>query len=107
MEQRQTPLIDRVRRMEEEMFKLIVERRAGGQTVKSFCQLHDLTQGIYYYRQKEYLTKHNLSAIRQSGFMLKNKTVMETTLNNPQLNEQQLDMLRLLKSRCRRNISCR
>ncbi len=70
MEQTQTPLTVRVRRSEEEMFNLIAEHRAGNLTVKAFCELHDLTQGIYYYWQKKYEVKHNLSATGQSGFIL-------------------------------------
>ncbi len=52
------------------MFRLIAEHEAGGQTVRAFCESHNLTQGIYYYWQKKYEAKHNLSATGQSGFTL-------------------------------------
>ncbi len=70
MEQTQTLPAERVRRAEEEMFNLIAEHRAGAQTVKAFCESHDLTPGIYYYWQKKYEAKHSLSATGRSGFTL-------------------------------------
>jgi hypothetical protein len=41
-------------RTKEDMFGLIARHDKSNTTVKEFCQLHGLTQGIFYYWQKKY-----------------------------------------------------
>ena len=36
------------------MFSLIAEHEASTMTVKDFCELYDLSPGMYYYWQKKY-----------------------------------------------------
>ena len=55
-------------RTKEDMFGLIAKHDKSNTTVKEFCQLHDLTQGIFYYWQKKYHTE-NSEPVSQSGFI--------------------------------------
>lgn len=55
-------------RTKEDMFELITKHDKGTITVKEFCQLHGLTQGIFYYWQKKYHTESSES-VGQSGFV--------------------------------------
>lgn len=47
----------------EEMFDLVANCKASGQSVQSFCRLHGLTQGRYYYWQKKYLDQNKDSSV--------------------------------------------
>jgi hypothetical protein len=51
-----------------DMFELIAKHDKGATTVKEFCQLHGLTQGVFYYWQKKYHLE-NSDPDSQSGFV--------------------------------------
>jgi len=55
-------------RTKEDMFGLIARYDKSTTTVKEFCQLQGLTQGIFYYWQKKYHTE-NSEFGSQSGFI--------------------------------------
>lgn len=55
-------------RTKEDMFGLIARHDKSTTTVKEFCQLHGLTQGIFYYWQKKYHTENSEQG-SQSGFV--------------------------------------
>ena len=55
-------------RTKEYMFGLIAKHDKTNMTVKEFCQLHGLTQGIFYYWQKKYHTE-NGEPVSQNGFI--------------------------------------
>lgn len=42
-----------------EMFDLVARCKTSGQSVQSFCSLHGLTEGRYYYWQKKYLNRQS------------------------------------------------
>jgi len=54
--------------MKENMFGLIAKHDKSSTTVKEFCQLHDLTQGVFYYWQKKYHLE-NSEHDDQGGFV--------------------------------------
>jgi hypothetical protein len=55
-------------RTKEDMFRLIAKHNKSTTTVKEFCQLHGLTQGIFYYWQKKY-HRENSEPGSHSGFV--------------------------------------
>jgi hypothetical protein len=55
-------------RTKEDMFGLIARHDKSTTTVKEFCQLHGLTQGIFYYWQKKYHME-NSEPGSQGGFV--------------------------------------
>jgi hypothetical protein len=55
-------------RTKEEMFELIAKHDKDATTVKEYCQLHGLTQGVFYYWQKKYHLE-NSEPGSQSGFV--------------------------------------
>jgi hypothetical protein len=58
----------RATRTKEDMFELIANHNKGATSVKEFCQLHGLTQGVFYYWQKKYHLE-NSEPGSQSGFV--------------------------------------
>lgn len=50
------------------MFGLIAKHNKSNTTVKEFCKLHSLTQGMFYYWQKKYY-RENSDPVSQSGFV--------------------------------------
>ncbi len=55
-------------RSKEDMFGLIARHNKSTTTVKEFCQLHSLTQGVFYYWQKKYHLENNEPG-SQGGFV--------------------------------------
>jgi hypothetical protein len=55
-------------RTKEDMFGLIAKHNKSTTTVKEFCQLHNLTQGVFYYWQKKYHLENNEPG-SQGGFV--------------------------------------
>jgi len=55
-------------RTKEDMFELIGKHDKDATTVKEYCQLHGLTQGVFYYWQKKYHLE-NSEPGSQSGFV--------------------------------------
>lgn len=53
MEQKQSSGLSK----EQKMFGLIAEHEASSMTVKDFCELYDLSPGMYHYWQKKYHDK--------------------------------------------------
>jgi hypothetical protein len=55
-------------RTKEDMFELIAGHNKGATTVKEFCQVHGLTQGVFYYWQKKYHIENSKPG-SQCGFV--------------------------------------
>jgi hypothetical protein len=67
MEQKQSSGLSR----EQKMFALIAEHEASTMTVKDFCELYDLSPGMYYYWQKKYHSRvEDKPIVNQSSFTL-------------------------------------
>jgi hypothetical protein len=67
MEQKQSSSLSR----EQKMFALIAEHEASTMTVKDFCELYDLSPGMYYYWQKKYHSRvEDKPIVHQSSFTL-------------------------------------
>jgi hypothetical protein len=67
MEQKQANGLSR----QQKMFALIAEHKASTMPVKDFCELYDLSPGMYYYWQKKYHTRlEDKPVVNQSSFTL-------------------------------------
>lgn len=67
MEQKQANGLSR----QQKMFALIAEHEASTMTVKDFCELYDLSPGMYYYWQKKYHARlEDKPVVNQSSFTL-------------------------------------
>jgi len=63
---------------EQKMFALIAEHRTSTMTVKDFCELYNLSPGMYYYWQKKYHTQaEEKPNVNQSSFTLLKVTELQ------------------------------
>src|SRR5258708_25978877 len=73
-------------RTKEDMFVLIARHDKSTTTVKEFCQLHGLTQGIFYYWQKKYHTENS-----EPGWLLSHARIMKLQFENDSVFEIRFD----------------
>ena len=67
MEQKQANELSK----EQKMFALIAEHKASAMTVKDFCELYDLSPGMYYYWKNKYHARlEDELIVNQSSFTL-------------------------------------
>jgi hypothetical protein len=55
---------------EKQIFSLISEQAASNQSIKSFCNAHNIRTGIWFYWQKKYQQRKSLANIDNNNFTL-------------------------------------